>query len=188
MRNRIMIAALEEISEFGIKFTMSDLVNRLAMSKSTLYAHFESKEELLGAIVDSLLAGMRQQDEEILNNDVLNIFEKLKALLENRPQMPISNRFLLDLKRQFPEEWKKGQQYRDQKGELIESLLIRGMEAGYFRHIDITIVKVIFTATVNELLEQNFLMQNKLSFKEAIGKMADIVFMGIMQPHCSDEA
>jgi len=54
LRNQIMAAALEEINKVGIKFTMSDLVKRLSISKSTLYAHFKSKEEVIGAIVDGL--------------------------------------------------------------------------------------------------------------------------------------
>ncbi|MCE5284314.1 MAG: TetR/AcrR family transcriptional regulator [Pelosinus sp.] len=182
MRNRIMAAAMKEINETGIKFTMLDLATRLGISKTTLYAHFKSKEYLIGAIMDSLLESVQQQDEEILNNDMMNIPEKLKALFVNEPKilLPISNNFILALKRQFPEEWKKSHQYRDQKWQLIESLLIQGMESGYFRPIDLTITKVIFTATVNELLDQNFLMQNSLTFKKAMEKVANILYFGII--------
>jgi len=60
-----MAAAIDEIYKFGIKFTMSDLVKRLSISKSTLYAHFKSKEELIGAIVDSALASLCQQKQDM---------------------------------------------------------------------------------------------------------------------------
>lgn len=181
MRNRIMTAAMEEFQETGIKFTMTDLATRLAISKSTLYAHFKSKEELIGAILDVFIENMRRQDEEIFNNDALNIPEKLRALLVNHPKvlLPVSNTFLLALKRQFPEKWKKSQQYREQKIQLILSLLTRGIENGYFRPVDLTLFKIILTSTISELLDQNFLMQNSLTFKEALEKMADILYFGI---------
>ena len=123
MRNQIVAAALEEINNFGIKFTMDALVKRLSISKSTLYAHFKSKEEVIGTIVDLALASLRQQRQEILNNNMLSVPDKLKALLIAHPPMDVSMRFMLDLKRQFPEEWNKIQQQRTEKWETIESLI-----------------------------------------------------------------
>ena len=36
MKMRIMAAAMEEMNEFGVRFTMSNLAARLAISKRTL--------------------------------------------------------------------------------------------------------------------------------------------------------
>lgn len=187
LRNRIMMAAIEEINENGIKFTMADLAKRLAVSKSTLYTHFASKEEMVGAIVDSLMTNMQQKDEEIMNNKTLNIQEKLKALLLSEPTVlgGISNRFIIDLKRHLPEEWKKGEQCQERKWQLVECLLNQGSVTGDFRAVDLTITKVMFNATVNELLNQNFLMHSNLTFTDALGKMADILLFGIIR---SDKA
>ena len=112
MRDQILAAAIEEITESGIKFTMNDLVRRLSISKSTLYAHFRSKEELVGAIVDLSLATVRQKEKSILDDNTLNVAEKLKALTVIYPPMTISIRAMLDLKRHFPKEWEKGERHR----------------------------------------------------------------------------
>jgi len=179
MRNQIIAAAIEEINEFGIKFTMSDLVKRLAISKSTLYSRFPSKKELIGAIVDLLLENVQQQRKEILNNNALNTLDKVKALLAIHPPVPISNRFIADLKRYFPEEWEKGQQNRVEVWKQIETLITQGIEEGYFRSIDSNILKIIYTATVTQLLDYKNLVQNTVSINEAAEKMVDILFNGI---------
>lgn len=181
MRNRIIAAAIEEINATGLKFTMADLAGRLAISKSTLYAHFKSKEELIMALIDSIIDDVRCQNEEILNNDMLNIPQKMEALFVVRPQMAFSGggNFLHALKRQFPQAWEKSRQYYDDKAKLIESLLVRGIASSDFRPVDLTIAKIIFTASINEFLNPNFLMQHNFTFKEAVEKMADILYLGI---------
>lgn len=184
LRNRIMMATIEEINENGIKFTMADLAKRLAVSKSTLYTYFTSKEEMVGAIVDLLMASMQQQDEEILSNKMLSLHEKLKALLLNEPKIlgPISNRFIIELKRYMPEQAKKGDKCHEYKWQLVESLLQQGITNGDFRPVDLTITKVIFNATINELVNPSFLMHSNLTINDALGKMADILYFGIMAP------
>jgi AcrR family transcriptional regulator len=182
-----MAAAIEEINEFGIKFTMSDLVKRLSISKSTLYAHFKSKEELIGAIVDTSVESMRRNEKNILDNNTLNVLEKLKALSVTHPPLTKNMRVMLDLKRYFPEEWKKTEQYRIKKWETIEFLIKQGMAAGYFRTIDLTILRIIFNGAEKELMDQNFFIHNSLSFNDSMNQVADILFRGIMKNFSSDE-
>ena len=181
MRNRIMMATIEEINENGIKFTMAELAKRLAVSKSTLYEHFASKEELIGTVVDSLLENVRQQAEEIFNSD-LNIKEKLKALLLTEPNLGglISSRFVFDLKRYMPEVWKRCDEYREYSWQRVEALLDQGITTGYLRPIDLAIAKVIYNATINELLHENFLIKNNLTVLDTIGKAMDILYYGMV--------
>lgn len=181
MRNRIMTAAIEEINENGIKFTMAELAKRLAVSKSTLYEHFASKEELIGTIVDSLLDNVRRQAEKILDSD-LDIKEKLKALLLTEPNLGglINSRFVFDLKRYLPEVWKSCDEYREYFWRQVEALLDQGIKTGCFRPIDLAITKVIYNAAINELLHENFLIKNNLSLLDTITKAMDILYYGMV--------
>ncbi|HWP97220.1 MAG TPA: TetR/AcrR family transcriptional regulator [Syntrophomonadaceae bacterium] len=187
MRNQIMAAAIEEITEFGIKFTMSDLVKRLSISKSTLYAHFKSKEELIGAIIDDSLTTMRQNEKNILDNNTLNVIEKLKALSVIHPPLTINIRVMLDLKRYFTEEWVKIQQHSIEKWETIEFLIKQGIADGYFRSIDLAILRTIFNGAEKELMDQSFFIHNSLSFNDAMNQVSDILFRGIMNTDDSGE-
>jgi AcrR family transcriptional regulator len=177
-----MMATIEEINENGIKFTMAELAKRLAVSKSTLYEHFANKEELIGTVVDSLLENVRQQAEEIVNSD-LNIKEKVKALLLTEPNLSgltSSSRFVFDLKRYLPEVWKRCDECREYSWKRVEALLDQGITTGYFRPIDLAIAKVIYNATINELLHENFLIKSNLSVLDTIGKAMDILYYGMV--------
>lgn len=99
--------------------------------------------------------------------------------------------FMLDLKRQFPEEWNKIQQQRNEKWESIESLITQGIEAGYFRSIDaldLTILRIIFDGTVKELMDQSFFVNNSISFVDSMHKIADILCRSLIKTNSSDEA
>lgn len=181
MRNRIILAAIEEINQNGAKFTMLDIARRAASSKRTLYEHFESKEALVGAIVDLIVKKVTQADEAILADTKLSIIEKLKAILTNNSNTVgyISNRFILDLKHYFPDKWQQCEAVRDHKWQCVEKLLLQGRESSYLSPVDIAIIKIIFFATLNELMNQEFLMHNNITLLDAAEKMADILYFGI---------
>ncbi|MFA4884787.1 MAG: TetR/AcrR family transcriptional regulator [Desulfotomaculaceae bacterium] len=184
MRNRIMMAAIDEASERGIKFTMNDLARRLAVSKSTLYEHFDSKEELIGAIIDTLVADLRRQEQEITSNNTLSFSEKFKSLLSCHPKtLGIqSERFMDDVKRYMPGEWAKMEAFIDNRWRMIEDLLRQGIEAGYFRPVNLAVVQRILFGAVNELLDYKFLMQNNLTILDAIAAAFDILILGMAVP------
>jgi len=184
LRNRIMMAAIEEISNTGIRFTMEELAGRLVISKKTLYVHFASKEELIGAIIDSFIDRTRQLDEEILNSATLNVSNKVKALLINEIEVwqPMGNSFFIALRRKYPEIWRIRQLYRQTKWQLIESLLIRDRGIDYISPIDSKILKAVLTTSVNELLNPKFLVQNKLALQEAAGNIVNMIYFGLSHP------
>jgi AcrR family transcriptional regulator len=187
MRDQIVAAAMEAIKEFGMKFTMSDLVKRLSISKSTLYSHFKSKEELVAAIVDLSLASVRQKEQSILDDDKLNVAEKLRALTMTYPPITIDIRAMLDLKRYFPKEWEKTEQYRIEKWQTMELLLNQGIKDGYFRPIDLTILSIIINGTMKELMDdQSFFIHQSLSFNDAVNRVVDIILWGIMNSNGSE--
>ncbi|MDU4962579.1 MAG: helix-turn-helix domain-containing protein [Sporomusaceae bacterium] len=180
MRKLIMAAAVEELNENSIRFTMAELAKRLAVSKSTLYEHFLSKEDLIAAVVESLLDTVRQQDEVIINSG-MTIQEKLKALLLTEPNMGglVSSRFIFDLKRSMPDIWKKCDEYHEYSWKRVETLLSQGVADKYFRPIDLNIAKVIYRATIDKLLHENYLIQNNLTVLDTIKKAMDILYYGL---------
>ena len=66
-KDRIVDAALSYIDEHGLPgLTMRRLGNELGVEAMALYRHVPGKEELLDAIVESLIEGMRD-DEDVLD-------------------------------------------------------------------------------------------------------------------------
>ncbi|NNC10552.1 TetR/AcrR family transcriptional regulator [Planctomonas sp. JC2975] len=64
-REQVLVAAVALFNEKGYDATsVADLADRLGLTKSALYHHFESKEELLSLALDEALAGLERVIDE----------------------------------------------------------------------------------------------------------------------------
>jgi AcrR family transcriptional regulator len=82
-RATIFAAALAVFSELGYdRATLSDLVDRIGVTKGCLYHHFQSKEQLLLALLRDRVAEAVKGDEEALANATGPRQEVLRSLLE----------------------------------------------------------------------------------------------------------
>jgi AcrR family transcriptional regulator len=108
MKERIYKAAIEEFKEKGIKFTMSDLARNLGVSKRTLYEQFQSKDDLIGYIIQQVMDEIKQQEQAIYHDPQMTIAEKLKAILALLPQdfQYSFTRLVSEVRRYHPEQWK----------------------------------------------------------------------------------
>jgi AcrR family transcriptional regulator len=77
-RARIMLAAVQQCEEFGLRrTTMDDVARRARLSRATLYRHFESKDAVVQAVIlaeagrffdrlDVALDGLEHTDERLV--------------------------------------------------------------------------------------------------------------------------
>ena len=190
MKMRIMTAAMEELNEYGIRFTMANLASRLAISKRTLYEHFDSKEVLIESIVDVIIMDMQTQRMRILEDTQLSLKEKLLKMLSVRPAafIKLEDRVKLDLRRQFPGLWKRAHESAEAQWDMIDEVLREGIETGCFRPIYVPVVRKLLQGAVNEISEYDFLLEQRKTFHEMIGFITDIVIYGIMLPEKQEAA
>ncbi len=184
MKMRIMAAAMEEMNEFGVRFTMSNLAARLAISKRTLYEHFDSKEVLIEAIVEVIILDMQTQRQQILEDPQLGLKEKLVKMLSVRPAtfIKLADRVKMDLRRQFPGLWKRAHESTEAQWDMIDEVLREGIKAGCFRSIYVPVVRKVLQGAVNEISEYDFLLEQRKSYHEMINFITDIVLNGILLP------
>lgn len=175
------MATVEEINLRGFKFTMSDLTKRLSISKSSLYEHFSSKDELISTIVDIVLHDFRKQEEEIYISN-LPITEKLKATLTITPETlePFHNRVYDDLRLTYPDEWKKVTLFRKERMDRLANLLSESMEAGTIRHAHLGVIQQMIISTINDLISYRFLADNNMTYPDAVAAMLDVIIHGIL--------
>ncbi|CVK19424.1 TetR/AcrR family transcriptional regulator [Sporomusa sphaeroides] len=181
MRNRIIMATVEEINLRGFKFTMSDLTKRLSISKSSLYEHFSSKDELIATIVAIVLNDFRKQEEKIYTSH-LPITEKLKAALTITPETfePFHNRVYDDLRLTYPNEWKKVTLFRQERMDRLANLLSENMKAGTIRHVHLGVLQQMIISTINDLISYRFLADHNMTYPDAVTAMLDVMIHGIM--------
>ena len=184
MRTRIMSAAMIEMNEHGVRFTMGMLAARLGISKRTLYEHFESKEVLIEAIIDAIIQDLRAQRLAIVGDASLDLAEKLKRMLTVKPTVfgTVDDKVKLDLRRQFPGLWVKAHKAAEEQWDIIETVLQEGIETGIFREIYVPVVKKMLRGAVDAIADYDFLLENKASFHEMIGYVTDILIYGIIVP------
>ncbi len=186
MRNRIIMAAFEEINVRGFKFTMNDLTKRLSISKSSLYEQFSSKNELISSVLNCILEDMKQQEDAIYQNDTLLGMEKFKAVLVVTPKVfgPIKDQLYDDLRNSFPSEWQRVRDFNQHRLDRVNALLIEQIESGAIRPVNLNVLRQLIIAGMNQLASYRFLAENNMTYSDAVAAMSDLLTYGLtVQPH-----
>lgn len=110
-RGRIMVAAVRQCEEFGLRrTTMDDVARRAGLSRATLYRHFESKDALVRAVIlaeaerffdrlDVTVADLDRSEERVVEGfafalDYARRHALLQKLLRTEPEALLP--YLLD--------------------------------------------------------------------------------------------
>lgn len=182
MRNRILAEALQQMNEQGLRFTTAGLAHELAVSKRTIYEYFPSKEDLMGAVFEVIIADLHQQISRIFNNEHLDPIEKLRALMTASPKAlgPLSDRIIADAKRLLPKEWAKFENFFTDKWMKIEQVIHQGEQEELFRPINLAVLRKMYMGTINELGDYQFLAQNSCTFSSTIATTIEILIFGLV--------
>jgi AcrR family transcriptional regulator len=189
-RQRILSTAREELNIRSIKFTMDHLAARLGLSKKSVYKHFSSKQALIGEVIDYTLQEIVCQEELIYQNSALALPDQLRQLLLLYVQMlrPFHKTVLTDLKRYYPDEWQKLENFRQRKWQMIAGLLQEEIDHGRIRPVSYAIMQLIISKTVQNLLSIQPLAEDAIPLDTAIKELADILLTGnINDPNCQND-
>jgi AcrR family transcriptional regulator len=147
-----------------------------------LYEHFASKEDLVEAIVITILQDIREQRRAIIADATLPLATRLHKVLTVRPQAfsPPCDRNIQDIKRYLPSVWEKIEQFIDEEWVTIESLLQEGVQQGYFRPVSVPFVTKVLKGAMKEMMEDSYRMRNNLSAAEMKESLADVILHGIV--------
>lgn len=149
VKKRILKIAKEKFLKYGFyKVSMDSLVKELRTSKSSLYNHYASKEELVKAVIDSLNLEINSSLDDILNDDKLSFKGKLVAVSEFTKNLltTVSDDFLRDLEINTPQIWQYYQQTRLERiNKYYRSLFELGVKEGLVRDdISIDLILAIY--------------------------------------------
>ena len=170
---------------YGLKFTTRDLARELGVSKRAIYEHFPSKELLVGAVLTTILAELKQQITDIAIDKNLDNLAKVKALMIFNPKAlgPINARVLDDVKRFLPAEYVKFETCFAERWEMIEEVIGQGVEAGLLSRVDLVILRKIYMGAIDQLLDYQFLTHSNTTLKNAMTQVAEILIWGLVAPH-----
>ena len=181
MRERILRTAQELINRQGLKFTMADLAAELGTSKRTFYEYFESKEQLISVMVDEVVAEIKESQQAIYQNKSLTNAQKLELALTLLPKGIHFNdrRLMADLKRFFPDEWKKIEQLLHEEWGAIAAIIAAGIDTGEFRNVHIATVVQMMKGASFSLFDPDFLTHTDNSLVEGVRAMGEVFLKGL---------
>ncbi|MDO4922376.1 MAG: helix-turn-helix domain-containing protein [Phascolarctobacterium sp.] len=180
MRDIIIAATIEEIKVRGLRFTMQDLAARLKVSKRSLYENFTSKEELIGALLEAILADMERQEQVICDGSDATSAKLQKLLTVHPYDAEMFNKNIYeDLKRIFPRQWQLIEEARLRRQQRLERLLADGVACGELRPVHIGLVGQLIKDAFASFTSYSFLDKNGLTYKGAMAELLDILLQGI---------
>jgi TetR/AcrR family transcriptional regulator, cholesterol catabolism regulator len=185
IRARILEKAREHFLQFGFStVTMSDIATGLGMSKKTMYAHFQSKEDLASEMVKTLQTEMTSQIDALVEDQSMDFMEKLNRILDLTAShhSQLTPHFRMDLQKHAPGVCKCSDDFQHQQIHAVVSKLIQeGIRKGVFRSdIDEPIVTSMFLASFQSLLRAESLARLQRPIPQIIEAISSVMFQGVL--------
>ena len=181
LRERILIAAIEEFGEKGMKFTMDDVAKRLSISKKTLYTVFADKEDMFLAVADYCFADIKRSEKAILERDDLDVVEKIEKIMVVLPEryqnIGLSN--LYQLQEKYPHVYGRVANYLETDWDATIGLLEQGMREGKIRKVSVPVVKAMVESTIQHFFASGVLVENGSSYEQGLQEMIHVIIDGI---------
>src|SRR5947209_10496300 len=136
LRARIVEQARTLFLDHGYsKVSTIEIAEALGISKKTLYKEFDSKEEILRAVILPKLKESTERLDAAINDRTLPFPEKLRAVLSviGAQQQRVSQVLIRDVCVHAPEVWREIQEYKQARLRKFEKLLEEGVKQSIFR-------------------------------------------------------
>ena len=181
LKDDILEATIQAFQKKGLKFTMDDITSLLGISKKTIYTIFPDKNSLVLEMVDYCFASIKESEQRVIQNPSLDTVGKIRAILGVLPEgyRELDLRQLYQLKEKYPEVYEKVKSRLETGWESTISLLEQGIAEGKIRNIRIPILKTMMEATLEQFFQRDVLVQNGISYHEALDEVVSILIDGI---------
>ena len=185
---RIIEAATNRFMDAGLyKVTMDEIASDLRMSKKTVYKFFPSKEDLLKAIVHTMLKKIESEVQAITTSEK-SFEEKFISILNlvGKILRRLSRPFMTDIQRFAPGLWKEIETFRREKVfSKIQQIFRQAKKEGVFREdLDPDLFFLVLTNAVQGIMNPHVLSLQPFSAEEAFKGIFRILYEGAL----TDEA
>ncbi len=164
------------------KTTMDDVASELGMSKKTIYKFFPSKDDLVMAIAKHFMNGMKNKIIPALSSDK-NAIEKLAELIGilAKASEKISPQRMDEIRKYFPNLWNEIDKFRTQMmfGNITK-VIDQGKVEGLFIDYPTSIIMNVLVASVRNIVNPDFILNNNFSIIEAARFAFKIIIGGIV--------
>lgn len=181
LKEEILKGTLQVFNEKGLKFTMDDIAELLKISKKTLYKVFDDKEALFLAMVDYMFDTIKESERAVVEDDSLSTVDKIHKILGVLPEgyKDVDLRQLYLLKDKYPKIYKQVELRLETGWEITIQLIEQGIAEGCIQPVKIPILKMMLEASLEQFFQRDILVQNKISYQDALDEVVNILMEGI---------
>lgn len=184
-RGQILRAASEAFLKHGYRgVSMDDLAADLAISKRTLYEHFETKEALLQASVDRFMEGLERAGDRIVSDESLSLEERVESMGTTVAAhlQHVDRRFVEDMERAAPRVARRiRERRRKSMHAYMEQLITKGQRRGVFRDdVPAEVVIEMLVACTDQLATADALRRLPLAPREVPPLILRTLLRGIV--------
>jgi len=182
VKESIYLAVLSLFEEKGIHFSTADVAKKIKKSERTIYALFDSKEDMLEKSIDYAFAIITKADRDVLRDTSLSYEQRVKKYffdMSDTYDCELILQHYNQLERRFPKLAKKIDTIMSSMHEEMMNLLITGMEEGKLRKVNINVLELILSDTLDKIMTAPFILEHGLTFEEGAHALFDIVLHGL---------
>jgi len=181
MKERILDIAAQLIQQHGLrKFTVDEIAAKLRISKKTIYQYFDSKEDIIRQYFETTITSDKDSVKEEINNEK-SILEKIHSIVYSNHRYRLSVTLLSEAKSFYPDEWAKIEELKQFKLDILRKLLKQAAADGILKtDIHFGILSKMIEEISDMFLDYDFLLENKLTTRNAIDEALTIIFNGIL--------
>lgn len=185
---RIVDGARRHFFAHGFRgVSMDDLARELGMSKKTFYSRFDTKTQLLEAVIDEQFRRVNEECERILlpaDRDFSTTLQEFLTCIQ-RHTAEIQPPFFKDIRQEAPETFRRIERLRQA---LIErhfgELMRRGRATGYIRKdIPASIIIEILLSGVQSIINPTRLAELDLTVKSGCALITKVVLESVIAPN-----
>ena len=183
-KSKILEHSAKLFLKYGIKtITMDDIANDLGISKRTLYDNFESKESIIGQIVNFHIENEKKAFEQILNSskNAIDMMIKLSNFIFHM-YSKLHPSVMTDLKKSYSGIWECIEGFHSESiREIIEINLRQGIKELVYRpEIDPVVLSLLYVKQLQLFSDEENIHLEKKSKSEVIQQFFEYNMYGIM--------
>jgi len=183
IKEKILSSAGELFLRYGVRsISMDDIARHLAVSKKTLYQHFEDKEELVTLASEHQLEKSKKQYEALTESaeNAIDELARISVCMRNDAH-EMNHSLLYDLQKYHPKAWGV---WIDHKNKFIRESVVRnlkqGIEEGYYRaDVDPEVMAVLRIETIPVAFDPRAFPREKFNLAEVQMQLFDHFVYGI---------
>ena len=162
---------------------MDELAAGAGLSKRTLYRYFRSKDEIIEATLDNLIAKLAAEIEGFLSarpKPAAIIAYIIQTMYQLGSDI-VNPLILADLLQHYPHYWKKIDDFRIRKAQDIITSILDARNKTYTRELDPRIVTAAVLASIQAVVNPGFIISNGLTLEKTMSQLLDFFQYGFMK-------